>query len=301
MHHHKLITILTFCLLVNTSFSQKIRTKSTFHKTPLSNTLLKIEEFDKNGNSIRKTECQDKKCKKREVHTLIYNNLGQLTEESIYTNKWGYIKLIWRREYTYYANGRLKTEIKINKNCSDGYDDYITYYYDSIGRLSMVYNKYSCFNKGYFNYPINYIYDSSNNLIEKIATYGDTSLIFYKHVYSYDINNNLVLDKYFYSYRDNLTISSMTDFKYDSLNRLILKRWISSPTYIDSTTYEYYNNGLIKSETKYPINNPYKKITWFENFYDENGNHVLKQYYFLNRKDKKVKVGKDLIKYKYFE
>jgi hypothetical protein len=293
------ILITTLICLCQLTYSQTIKTKSYFSKSKGKPILLKIEEFDKNGNLTKETECQDRNCSKVDIEVRIYNDKGQLIEDSIYTNKWGYHQLIWHTEYTYYSNGDLKTEKKVNETCPDGFDDLNTYYYDSIGRLIKIHNQNKCDNEHYFDYPIYFKYDSLGNQIEKIAKKRDTSIVFYKNVYQFDKNNNLISDTYYFHEHGSLELSSIREYHYDSLNRLTKEKWIISETNADSTSYTYYDNGLIKSEIRHPKYSD-ERLSWFEYSYDKKNNLIERQLYYLNDNSRKRKGFKELFEYEYY-
>jgi hypothetical protein len=293
-----LLTIL-ICLC-HYSYAQTIKTTHYYSKAKVKKTLLIIEEFDKNGNFIKETECQDNKCSKVDVKVNIYDDNGQLVEDSIYTNNWGYHQLIWRKKYTYYNNGNLKTEKKVNEICPDGYDDLNTYHYDSTGKLIKIYYQYKCYNEDYFDYPIYFKYDSSGNLVEKLAKYVDTTKVFYKKVYQYDNKNNLISDTYFYHNNDSLELSSIKEYKYDSLNRKTQKKWSYSETNSDSVGYTYYSNGLLKSKIDFPKHSD-DWLSWEDLSYDKKNNLIEKQLYYITNGNRKRKGAKRLIEYEYYE
>lgn len=295
MNQFTTILTLTLCILFKMSYSQTVKTKSYYSKSKGKPILIKIEEFNKNGRLTKEIECQDKKCSKVDVKVMIYNDEGLLVEDSIYTNKWGYHQLIWRTTYAYYDNGNLKTEKKINDKCTDGYDDLNTYFYDSLGRLIKIYNE----NKHYFDYPIHFKYDSDGNQIEKVAFYGDTSKVFYKNVYLYDENNNMISDTYYFHESDSLELSSIREYQYDSINRLIKEKWIISETNADSTSYEYYANGLLKAEIKYPKYSD-ESLSWVEYVYNENDYLIERQFYYEKHNGRKQKGAKEIIKYEFY-
>jgi hypothetical protein len=143
---------------------------------------------------------------------MIYNDQGLLIEDSIYTNKYGYHQLVRRKKYTYYNDGRRKTEKKVNESCPGGYNVLKTYYYNSRGKLVKIYYQNKCYNNHYFDYPIYFKYDTVGNIVEKVSMQRDTSLVFYKNVYQYDVNDNLTSDKYYFHEGDSLELSSIKEY-----------------------------------------------------------------------------------------
>lgn len=291
-----LFLTVTYCL----TYSQTIKTKTYMRKGQGKTIVSKIEAFDKNGNLVKEIRCYDNDCSKKDVEVYIYNNQGHIIEDSIFTNKYGYHQLIWRTKYTYYDNGKLKTEKKINEDCSEGFDDLNTYFYNNEEKLIKIYNQNACDNKHYFDYPIYFKYDSLGNQIEKIAKYRDTSVIFYKNVYQYDKMNNLISNTYYFHTNDSLELSSIKEYEYDSLSRLIQGKWIYSENNIVSTSYSYNTYGLLKSEMEHPKYSN-SRISWIENIYDEKNNLTERQQYYLTDKGRKRKGRKQLIVYEYYE
>jgi len=161
----KFIIYFTLLLIISfQSYSQSIKKK--IYKSKFG--VFKIEDFDINENLIRRQKCFDNKCIKADVKVNIYNNKNQLIEDSIYTNEHGYHQLIWRKKYTYYPSGLLYTEIKVNKNCSTGYDDLNTYFYDKNDKLIKIYKQDSCDNKHSFDYPVYFKYNSFGIKLRKL-------------------------------------------------------------------------------------------------------------------------------------
>lgn len=293
------LLILTMFLLFNQTFGQTVKKKSYYSFSKGKQTLTKKEEFDYIGNIIRETRCLDKGCTKVQVKEMIYNNKGQLVQDSTYTNKYGYHQLIWRTQYTYHNNGLLKTEKKINEGCADGFDDLNTFYYDSLDRLVKIQNENRCDNDHYFDYPIYIMYDSIGNKIENIAKYSDTTTVFYKNIYSYDANGNLTSDTYFFHKEDSLELSSIRAYEYDSLNQLTKEKRILSETNSDSTSFEYYDNGLLKTEIKHPQYSD-ELLRWIKYVYNENDYLIERQHYYQDKNGRKRKGTKEIVRYEFY-
>jgi len=262
--------------------------------------IYKKETFDRKGNLITEIDCFNKKCTQKDVKIHKYNDLNQLIEDSLSTTKWGYNRLIWKKVYTYYDNGKLKSETKINLNCSDNFDEQLTYYYDSMGKISRIMNKHACHNNSYFNYPIYFLYDSDGNKISETGMYHDTNKVFYKHVYCYDKQSNLIRDDYYCLLgRDSVPISSSICSEYNNDGKLISHKKVSFLGTSDSMSYSYYVNGLLKEEMYFP--NPKKPIkNWTQNYYNKKNDLKIIQTFIIDN-DKKVMKGiKKTIVYTYY-
>ena len=294
-------SILIFFILVlcdfNLVFGQITKSKTYISHYKDGNYIYKKEAFDRNGNLISEIDCFDEKCISKDVEIHKYDTLNQLIEDSVYTTQWGYFQLIWNKVYTYYDNGKLRTETKINNNCIENYDEQLIYYYDNTKKLMRILTKHACEDKNYFNYPIYFLYDSTGKIISKTAMNRDTNKVFYKYIYIYDRQNNLIRDDYYFSDRDSVTLSSSRFSEYNQYGELISYKWVSSFGTYDSTSYSYYKNGLLKEEKNFP--NP-KKQYWTQNYYNKKKELTTMQTFFIDN-DKKVKKGiKKTIIYTYY-
>lgn len=295
----KSILLLFLSFIIHNADSQVVKLKRYTQKTDNKTIIRQIEEFDKNGNLIKDTECLNDSCSKTDVLVQIFNNDNLKIADSAYTNQYGYHQLIVRRRYNYTKNQKLKTEKDVNKECNEGFNELKTFYYGNNDRLIKVTNKFACNDKHYFDYPIFYQYDSIGNKTSRYAKYRDTTIIFFRNQYEYDVNKNLVSDTYFYNKNDSLEFSSKKVFRYDSLNRKIKQIKIYSESNVDSVSYSYHDNGLLKSVVKHPKYSD-EYLTWTEFEYNSLKRLNAKQNYWLTKKGKKRKGRRTTIEYEFY-
>ena len=209
--------------------------------------------------------------------------------------------MIWRKKYTYYENGLLKTELKVNEKCQEGFDELLTYNYNNYGKVNRIQTNHACDDNQYFNFPIYFYYDSIGNLISKIAMFRDTTKVFYKNIYSYDKSGNLIENKYFFAEKDSLPLSSVRQYEYNTQNKMSLSKWIFSPSNIDSASYSYYENGHLKEKVTFPkYSDQYEYKRWVKYYYDSKGNIIEKQNFYLDKKKKQKRGLNEIIIYEYY-
>lgn len=139
-----------------------------------------------------------------------------------------------------------------------------------------------------------YVYNESDQLIQKIETEGNTQLI---TEYNYNKNGDLVqkvssngeIIDYLYNkwgnmvqeirHHDIYETTTTYTYEYDDYNNLTKKAFFNTRDQIDADTYVYNDRGLLSAE--YIEGNKYPRCKYF---YDENDNLIKIEYYVVEKK-----------------
>lgn len=265
----------------------------------LHNPILKIEEFDLNGNLMRKTDCLDEKCKGKDVDTFIYNSKGLKIMDSTYTTKYGYHQLITKYMYQYDIDGNLivKRDIEELTKDSVGYAEVYKYSNGHVIREE----HYPAFGKKPYLTLILHDYNALGQLTSKTELRGhDTTTIDNQRTYLYDESGNLLEEKFSTDENGELKWSSSTEYEYDSLNRLTQERWLCCENTIDSTNYAYDEHGRLLSEMTFPGYDGESWSKWFVNSYDEQTGLLIQRNHFLTYRDTVYPKQIEIVSYEYY-
>lgn len=266
------------------------------------NLLEKTEEsYNINGLLTKSVYTTYKQDKSITITNYLYNKSGQLIKEDFYgldsyrdsTKKtyWTDTSIIYIKTYTNDTVGRVLNEKEYSFQCNLDTCDMTMYFYER-EKLIKKYCILNCTSTGLYNsYPIYYKYDINDSLIlEQAMEPKDTTKVWYANSYDYSSLPDKYIYQRFYRKDDTLQLDSRTVIRNEYLPDGKKSKTIYLEKKADYIFFQYYKNGLLKSQSYVSNGIICRKWTYS---YNKEGKIVKYKNYDNNRikaKDKKLKL-----------